>query len=100
MLVSVQFSVYPLREKHLSPAIKKTVEILKNYGLSVEVGSMSSITYGESEIVFKAFQKVYEEVATNSHIVLIMTLSNACPFLEKDSAPLKSSIYRKKEENK
>ena len=100
MLVSVQFSVYPLREMHLSPAIKKAVEILKNYGLSVEVGSMSSIAYGESEIVFKAFQKVYEGIATNSHIVLILTLSNACPFLEKDSAPLKSSIYRKKEENK
>ena len=60
MLVSVQFSVYPLREMHLSPAIKKTVEILKNYGLSVEVGLMSSITYGESEIVFKAFQKVLQ----------------------------------------
>ena len=100
MLVSVQFSVYPLREMHLSPAIEKAVNILKSFGLPVEVGSMSSITYGESEIVFKAFQKVYEEVATNSHVVLIITLSNACPFLEKDSAHLKSSIYRGKEENK
>ena len=94
MLVSVQFSVYPLREMHLSPAIKKTVEILKNYGLSVEVGLMSSITYGESEIVFKAFQKVYEEVATNSHVVLIITLSNACP------VPAKESAKKKTEESK
>ena len=94
MLVSVQFSVYPLREMHLSLAIKKTVEILKSFGLSVEVGLMSSIAYGESEIVFKAFQKVYEEVAPNSHIVLIITLSNACP------VPAKESVKKKTEENK
>jgi uncharacterized protein YqgV (UPF0045/DUF77 family) len=100
MLVSVQFSVYTLREMHLSPAIKKAVEILKNYGLPVEVGSMSSITYGDSEVVFKAFQRIFDEVATTSHVVIIMTLSNACPLLEKDSTSLKSSVYRKKEENK
>lgn len=79
MFVEVQFSIYPLREINLSPVIEKAVNIIKNSGLPVEVGSMSSVTYGDSEIIFKAFQKVYDEISVNSHIVLIMNLSNACP---------------------
>jgi len=100
MLVSVQFSIYPLREAHLSPAINEAVDILKSFGLDVMVGSMSSVTYGDSEIVFKAFQKVYDEVALNSHVVLIMTLSNACPVPVKESPPAESSAEDKSEENK
>ena len=79
MFVEVQFSIYPLREINLSPVIEKAVNIIKNSGLPVEVGLMSSVTYGDSEIVFKAFQKVYDEISANSHIVLIMNLSNTCP---------------------
>jgi uncharacterized protein YqgV (UPF0045/DUF77 family) len=94
MLVSVQFSIYPLREAHLSPAINEAVDILKSFGLDVMVGSMSSVTYGDSEIVFKAFQKVYDEVALNSHVVLIMTLSNACP------VPTKGPAQKKTKESK
>jgi uncharacterized protein YqgV (UPF0045/DUF77 family) len=68
MFIEVQFSVYPLREAQLSPVIEKAVSIFKDFDLPVEVGSMSSVTYGDTEIVFKAFQKVYEEVALNSHV--------------------------------
>jgi len=100
MLVSVQFSIYPLREAHLSPAINEAVSILKSFGLPVMAGSMSSVTYGDTEIVFKAFQKVYDEVALNSHVVLIMTLSNACPVPVKESPPAESSAEDKSEENK
>ena len=79
MIVSVQFSVYPLRDMHLSPAIEKAAKILKDFKLPVDMGSMSSVTYGNSETVFKAFKKIYDELAADSHIVIMMTLSNACP---------------------
>ena len=100
MFIEVQFSVYPLRETQLSPVIEKAVSILNSFDLPVEVGSMSSVTYGDSEIVFKAFQKVYEEVALNSHVVIIMTLSNACPVPVKESPSAESSAEDKSEENK
>ncbi len=79
MIVSVQFSVYPLRDTHLSPAIEKAVKILRDFKLPVDTGSMSSVTYGNSETVFKAFQKIYDELAGDAHIVIMMTISNACP---------------------
>jgi uncharacterized protein YqgV (UPF0045/DUF77 family) len=79
MVVSVQFSVYPLRDTHLSPAIEKALEILRDFRLPVEAGSMSSSSYGDSETVFKAFQQIYDELARDAHIVIMMTLSNACP---------------------
>ena len=79
MFIEAQFSIYPLREQKLSPAINEAVEIIKSFGLPLEAGSMSSITYGESEKVFKAMQKVMDKVGENKHLVLIVTFSNACP---------------------
>lgn len=79
MIVSVQFSIYPLRDMHLSPAIEKAAKILRDSNLPIDVGSMSSITYGNSEMVFKAFQEIYDALAADYHIVIMMTLSNACP---------------------
>ncbi len=79
MFIEAQFSIYPLREQHLSPAIERAVEIIKSFELPVETGSMSSITYGESEKVFKAMQAVMDKVGENKHLVLIVTFSNACP---------------------
>jgi len=90
MFVEAQFSIYPLREEHLSPAINEAIEIIKSFGLPVESGSMSSITYGESEKVFKAMQKVMDTVGENRHLVLIVTFSNACP------VPLKQTPTEKK----
>ena len=92
MVVSVQFSVYPLRDMHLSPAIEKAVKILRDFKLPINMGSMSSVTYGNSERVFKAFQKIYDELAGDAHIVIMMTISNACP------VPMKTEGNRKEQD--
>lgn len=89
MIVSVQFSVYALRDIHLSPAIEKAAKILRESNLPITVGSMSSVTYGNSETVFKAFQKIYDALAADYHIVIMMTVSNACP------VPMKTGENRK-----
>jgi len=89
MVVSVQFSVYPLRDIHLSPAIEKAAKILRDSNLPVTVGSMSSVTYGNSEVIFKAFQEIYDVLAADYHVVIMMTLSNACP------VPIKTEENRK-----
>jgi uncharacterized protein YqgV (UPF0045/DUF77 family) len=74
---------------HLSPAIEKAAKILRDLKLPIDAGSMSSITYGNSEIVFKAFQEIYDALAADYHIVIMMTLSNACP------VPMKTEKNRK-----
>ncbi|MGC8722147.1 MAG: YkoF family thiamine/hydroxymethylpyrimidine-binding protein [Caldisericaceae bacterium] len=79
MLIEAQFSLYPVRVEHISPYIDRAVEIIKSFGLEVKVGPMSSITYGESSTIFKAFDKIIEEFGGKVQFVLITTISNACP---------------------
>jgi uncharacterized protein YqgV (UPF0045/DUF77 family) len=64
---------------HISPAIEKAAKILRDANLPITVGSMSSVTYGNSKKVFRAFQMIYDTLAADYHIVMMLTLSNACP---------------------
>jgi uncharacterized protein YqgV (UPF0045/DUF77 family) len=82
MVIEVQFSIYPVREEHISPFIERAVEILKSAVLPIEVGAMSSITYGESAAVFKAFDEIIEEFDGKAQFVLILTISNACRLVQ------------------
>ncbi len=82
MFIEVQFSLYPLGENEISKYIEKIVEIVKSFSLPVEVGAMSSITYGESKIVFEAVNKAIESLE-GTHYILVMTVSNACPLTQR-----------------
>ena len=79
MIVQAQFSIYPLKEQHLSPYIGKALEIIKKSGLDVEEGSMSSVVNGESATIFKAFDEVINALGDKTHFVITATISNACP---------------------
>jgi len=94
MLIEVQFSMYPIREAHISPFIQKAVNIIESFGLPVQVGPMSSITYGESATIFKAFDRIIEEFAGSTQFVLITTISNACPVdFSQNNPSSKSFLY-------
>ncbi len=82
MFIEVQFSLYPLREPELSKYIQIVINTLKEFSLPIETGPMSSITYGESESVFKAFEKSLNALK-GTHFVIVMTISNACPLPRK-----------------
>jgi hypothetical protein len=41
MMISAQFSIYSLRQEHLSPAIEALNDALRARGLSPEMGAMS-----------------------------------------------------------
>jgi len=77
--VSAQISVYPLREKHLSPAIESVKRSLARRGLEPKIGLMSTLVSGECELVFGALREAFEEVATKGDVVMAVTLSNTCP---------------------
>ncbi len=76
MTISVQISVYPLRQEHLSPAVKAG---LKAHGLRPEIGAMSTQAVGEAEAVFAALRDAFMRVAANGQAVMTVTVSNACP---------------------
>ncbi|MEF3245524.1 MAG: Ykof family thiamine-binding protein [Caldisericaceae bacterium] len=79
MLITAQFSIYPLRVENYGDYVYETVRIVKSFGLDVEIGPTSSITYGESETVLKAFNEVMEKLGGKIHFVFVITVSNACP---------------------
>ncbi len=79
MAISAQFSLYPLRQERLSPAIEEAVSALKDHGLTVQTGIMSSLVLGEEDQVFSALQEAFRRSAEKGQVVWVLTLSNACP---------------------
>lgn len=83
MVISVQFSLYPLRQERLSPAIEEAVSVLKDHGLRVQMGSMSSVAWGDEDQVFAALKEAFAKSAEGGQVVWVLTLSNACPLPER-----------------
>jgi len=79
MLVTAQFSIYPLKVENYGDYVYETVRIVKSFGLDVEIRETSSVTYGESETILKAFNEVMNQLGGKVHFVFVITLSNACP---------------------
>jgi uncharacterized protein YqgV (UPF0045/DUF77 family) len=77
--VSAQISLYPLGEVSLSPAIDAMLRILREHGLGVEPGVMSSLVTGEEAALFAALQEAFHQIAAEGRVVMVVTLSNACP---------------------
>ena len=79
MTIAAQIAVYPLRQEHLSPAIDVVMGTLTARGLSPQVGPMSTIVTGDLDVVLGALGEAFAHVAATGHVVMTVTLSNACP---------------------
>ena len=79
MFVSAQISLYPLREARLSPIIDQALDTLKERGLTVSPGAMSRFVSGDDEVLFAALREVFQKSSSEGDIVMVVTLSNACP---------------------
>jgi uncharacterized protein YqgV (UPF0045/DUF77 family) len=79
MDVSAQISLYPLRQDHLSPAIREMQDALSSAGLDVTPGPMSTLVTGDGAAVFDALKISFLRAAETGHVVMTATLSNACP---------------------
>jgi len=44
----------------------------------MESGSMSTVVAGEVEVVFDTLRKVFGELASQGHVIMVVTFSNAC----------------------
>jgi uncharacterized protein YqgV (UPF0045/DUF77 family) len=79
MIASAQVSLYPLRQDRLEPAIDMVRAALVSRGLAPQVGSMSTIVVGEDTAIFAALGEAFAKAAGLGHVVMTVTLSNACP---------------------
>jgi uncharacterized protein YqgV (UPF0045/DUF77 family) len=79
MIISAQLSLYPLRQEHLSSAIQVVHDALTAAGLQPEVGPMSTLVTGDAAVVFDALHEAFMRAAVSGHVVLTITVSNACP---------------------
>jgi uncharacterized protein YqgV (UPF0045/DUF77 family) len=79
MRVQAEISLYPLRERDLLPSIEEFVSVLREQGLDLQMGAMSTLAVGESSVLFRAIEEAFERVAAHGACVLIGKYSNACP---------------------
>ena len=79
MGMTAQVSLYPMRQESLAPAIDEALRTFREYGLDVEPGTMSSLITGDDTAIFAALQEAFRRTAGQGHVVMIATLSNACP---------------------
>lgn len=79
MALSAQIAIYPFRQQHLSPVVEDVGRALRAHGLEVEPGPMSAYVVGEEDAIFAALREAFACAEATGHVVMTVTLSNACP---------------------
>jgi uncharacterized protein YqgV (UPF0045/DUF77 family) len=77
--ISVQVSLYPLRQAHLGPAVSKVLEVFRTRGLQVTPGAMSSLVVGETDAVFDSLKTSFQSACAFGDVVMVASISNCCP---------------------
>lgn len=72
----MEVSLYPFGVEDLLPPIKEFIEALRGERLEVEVGPLSSYVVGESETLFSALGRAFEQAAGRSRCVLIAKVAH------------------------
>jgi uncharacterized protein YqgV (UPF0045/DUF77 family) len=83
MTVSAQVSIYPLRQERLTPAIDAVGQALRDHGLAPQEGPMSTYVVGEDGSVFDGLREAFARATQLGHVVMTMTISNACPIPDR-----------------
>ena len=82
MIASAQISVYPLRQDRLGPAIEAVRASLVSHGLTPEIGPISTVVVGQDAVIFAAVGEAFAKAAAAGHVVMTVTVSNACPLAD------------------
>ena len=77
--VGLQFSLYPLRQEHLRPAITAAVKAAAAEGVEVTVGRLSTFAPGDEEAVFSAVRAAFDAAKSFRPTVMMVTLSSGLP---------------------
>ena len=77
--ISAQLSLYPLDQQDVTSSIREVLDALSSRGLPYRVGSMSTMTWGDDEVVFAALHEGFARAMALGAAVMTITVSNACP---------------------
>jgi uncharacterized protein YqgV (UPF0045/DUF77 family) len=77
--VGLQFSLYPLLQDHLHPAIEAAVKAAAAEGVDVTVGRLSTFAPGGEEAVFAAVRAAFDAARSLGPTVMVVTLSSGLP---------------------
>jgi uncharacterized protein YqgV (UPF0045/DUF77 family) len=77
--ISAQISLYPLLQKQRSSVIDEALEEFRRQGLEVQPGAMSTLVFGSEESIFSALQVAFGKAGRRGKVVMVVTISNACP---------------------
>ena len=89
--VGLQFSVYPLRQEHLHPAIEAAVRAAAVAGVDASVGRLSTFAPGDEESVFAALRAAFDAARSFGPTVMVVTLSSGLPS-EATVAEIQASV--------
>ncbi len=78
-MITAQVSLYPLRQVSIGPAIREAVRVFRQHGLETRLGEMSTLVWGEEQVVFAALQEAFHRAVEHGDTVMTVTFSNACP---------------------
>ena len=77
--MAAQVSIYPLHQTSISDAISEALEAFRATGVEVRPGAMSTVISGDENAVFTALREGYRAARVQGDVVMVATLSNACP---------------------
>lgn len=80
-MIACQVAIYPLAATDFDEVILEAIRSIEEYkqdGLSIEVGSMSTILRGPDDLVWKAVRQLFDMSGKNNQIVLNVQMSNEC----------------------
>jgi uncharacterized protein YqgV (UPF0045/DUF77 family) len=77
--VSLQLSVYPLRQPHLRPAIAAALRAAAGEGVEITVGRLSTYVRGDEPAVFAALRAAFAAAGSSGSTVMVATLASGAP---------------------
>ena len=80
--VGLQFSLYPLRQEHVRPAVEAAVQAAAAEGVDVTVGRLSTFAPGGEDAVFSAVRAAFDAATSFGPTVMVVTLSSGLPSAE------------------
>jgi uncharacterized protein YqgV (UPF0045/DUF77 family) len=77
--IGLQFSVYPLRQSDIRPAVEAVVKAADDAGVDVTVGRLSTFGHGDEDAVFAAVRAAFAAARSFGPTVMVVTLSSDLP---------------------
>ena len=77
--MSLQLSVYPLRQPHLRPAISAALRAAAGEGVDITVGRLSTYVRGDEPAVFAALRAAFAAAGSSGSTVMVATLASGAP---------------------